>query len=550
MRRIGWLRGVRRRNGSAWLLPHQDSGEIFPNELRDGMRRYDDDEEVDIVVVGCGAGGGVLTQRLARAGWRVVCLEAGPFWDPKHDWVSDEAGSRHLYWTEPRVISGDDPVPLGANNSGRGVGGSMVHFAGYVPRFHSSDFRTYSNDGVGADWPIAYDQLKPYYEDLEEELPVAGQDWLWGDPHTYPHSPHPVSGQGDIFLRGCERTGIRALVGPVAIANGVMGNRPHCIYRGFCLQGCKVNAKGSPLITHVPDALVHGAEIRADSTATRVEVGRDGAAIGVVYERLGVERLQRASVVAVAGYAIETPRLLLNSASSRFKDGLGNDFDQVGRYVMVQGAAQTAGRFSEEVRMYKAPPPEVSTEQFYETDPSKDYRRGFSIQTVSPLPIGWAEHVAAEGHWGAPLREYMRDYVHWSVLGVLCEFLPRAENRVTLAEEVDRRGMPVAHFAYSQGDNDRAMMKESVRVMTEILEAAGAQDTVTIERYAHLVGGCRMAERREDGVVDRNLKMFGVPNVYVVDGSVLPTQGAANPALTIMALAARCADHLSRGAKN
>ncbi|HEX2424376.1 MAG TPA: GMC family oxidoreductase [Actinomycetota bacterium] len=550
MSRIGWLRDVRRRNGSAWLLPHQDSGEIFPNELRDGMRRYDDDEEVDIVVVGCGAGGGVLTQRLARAGWRVVCLEAGPFWDPKHDWVSDEAGSRHLYWTEPRVISGDDPVPLGANNSGRGVGGSMVHFAGYVPRFHPSDFRTYSNDGVGADWPVSYGQLKPYYEDLEEELPVAGQDWPWGDPHTYPHSPHPVSGQGDIFLRGCERTGIRALVGPVAIANGVMGNRPHCIYRGFCLQGCKVNAKGSPLITHVPDALVHGAEIRADSTATRVEIGRDGAATGVVYERLGVERLQRASIVAVAGYAIETPRLLLNSASSRFKDGLGNDFDQVGRYVMVQGAAQTAARFSEEVRMYKAPPPEVSTEQFYETDPSKDYRRGFSVQTVSPLPIGWAEHVAAEGHWGAPLREYMRDYVHWSVLGVLCEFLPRAENRVTLAEEVDRRGMPVAHFAYSQGDNDRAMMKASVRVMTGILEAAGAQDTVTIERYAHLVGGCRMAVRREDGVVDSNLKMFGVPNVYVVDGSVLPTQGAANPALTIMALAARCADHLSRGADN
>jgi choline dehydrogenase-like flavoprotein len=212
---------------------------------------------------------------------------------------------------------------------------------------------------------------------------------------------------------------------------------------------------------------------------------------------------------------------------------------------MVQGAAQTAGRFSEEVRMYKAPPPEVSTEQFYETDPTKDYRRGFSIQTVSPLPIAWAEHVAAEGHWGSPLREYMRDYVHWAVLGVLCEFLPLPENRVTLSDELDRRGMPVARFTYSQCDNDRAMMKESVRVMTEILTAAGAEDTVTIERYAHLVGGCRMAERREDGVVDRNLRLFDVPNVYVVDGSVMPTQGAANPALTIMALAARCADHLT-----
>jgi choline dehydrogenase-like flavoprotein len=159
MSRIGWLRGVRRRNASAWLLPHQNSGEVFPMQLRDRLRRFEDDDEVDIVIVGCGAGGGVLTQRLARLGWRVVCLEAGPFWNPTHDWVSDEAGSRHLYWTEPRVISGDDPVPLGSNNSGRGVGGSMVHFAGYVPRFHPSDFRTRSSDGVGADWPIAYEQL-------------------------------------------------------------------------------------------------------------------------------------------------------------------------------------------------------------------------------------------------------------------------------------------------------------------------------------------------------------------------------------------------------
>jgi choline dehydrogenase-like flavoprotein len=546
MSRIRWLGRVRERNESAWLLPHPTSGEIFPSGLRDEMRRYDDDEVVDIAIVGCGAGGGVLAQRLARAGWRVVVLEAGPFWDPNDDWVSDEAGSRHLYWTEPRVIGGPDPVPLGANNSGRGVGGSMVHFAGYVPRFHPSDFATYTSDGVGADWPISYDELRPYYEDLEAELPVAGQHWPWGDPHPYPHSPHPVSGQGDVFLRGCERVGIRAVVGPVAISNGVMGNRPHCIYRGFCLQGCKVNAKASPLITHVPDALVHGAEIRADSMAIRVEIGRDGAATGVVYERQGVERLQRAAVVAVAGYAIESPRLLLNSVSTRFRDGLGNHFDQVGRYVMVQGAAQTGGRFADEVRMYKAPPPEVSSEQFYETDPSNDYRRGYSIQTVSPLPIGWAEHVAAEGHWGKVLREYLRDYVHWAVLGVLCEFLPRADNRVTLSSEVDRRGMPIAHFRYEQGENDRAMMKDSTRVMTEILQAAGAEDTVTIERYAHLVGGCRMAARREDGVVDRDLKMFDVPNVYVVDGSVLPTQGAANPALTIMALAARCADHLSR----
>jgi len=540
---------VRARNESAWLLPND--GRRTNHRLRDDMRRFDLDDEVDLVVVGGGAGGGVLTQRLSRAGWRVVCLDAGPFWDPDRDWVSDERGSHGLYWTEPRQIGGEDPVPLGSNNSGRGVGGSMVHYAGYTPRFHPSDFETCTRDGVGADWPISYEDLRPYYAAIEAELPVSGEDWPWGDPHSYPYSPHPVSGNGLTFLKGARAAGIEARVGPVAIANGRFGNRPHCIYRGFCLQGCKVNAKASPLITHIPDALAHGAEIRPDSHVSRVLTDRHtGRVTGVSYFFEGREFRQRARAVAVAGYSIETPRLLLLSADSRHPEGLGNDFDQLGRYLMVQGAPQTAGRFDEEVRMYKAPPPEVSSEQFYETDPAKPYKRGWAIQTVSPLPITWAEHVTAQGHWGAVLREYMRDYVHWATLGSLCEFLPQARNRVTLAGETDRHGLPVAHFSYSKCDNDKALMTAARESMEAILRGAGATEVMTIERYAHLVGGARMAARREEGVVDRDHRVFGVPGLFVVDGSVLPTQGSANPALTIMSLAARAADRLVAGARS
>jgi choline dehydrogenase-like flavoprotein len=479
----------------------------------------------------------------------VVCLDAGPFWEPDRDWVSDERGSHGLYWTEPRQIGGSDPVPLGSNNSGRGVGGSMVHYAGYTPRFHPSDFRTDTSDGVGVDWPIDYPDLKPFYEQIEAELPVAGQDWPWGDPHTYPHTAHPVSGNGLIGLRGADALGIDMRVGPVAIPNGRFGNRPHCIYRGFCIQGCKVNAKASPLITHIPDALAHGAEIRPDSHVTRVLVD-DGTnrVTGVEYLHDGVAHRQRAAAVAVAGYSIETPRLLLLSATNAHPDGLGNDHDQLGRHLMVQGAPQTSGRFDAEIRMYKAPPPEVSTEAFYETDRTKPYKRGFSIQTVSPLPITWAEHVTAQGHWGGTLREYMRDYVHWATLGALCELLPQPDNRVTLAEETDRHGLPVAHFSYSQCDNDRQLVTAATTVMEDLLRAAGATDVMTINRYAHLVGGARMAERPDDGVIDAQHRVFGVDRLYVVDGSTLPTQGSANPALTIMALAARAATLLSRHA--
>jgi choline dehydrogenase-like flavoprotein len=517
----------------------------------DTMCRYGDSDEVDICIVGAGAGGSVLAQRLARAGWRVVIIEAGPFWHPDEDWVSDEAGSHELYWNQKRIIGGADPIELGKNNSGRGVGGSMVHYAGYTPRFHPSDFHTRTVDGVGADWPIDYDQLRPHYETVERELPVAGQDWPWGHPHKYPFSRHPVSEAASVIWRGAIAEGIQMRVGPVGIVNGTFGNRPHCIYRGWCLQGCKVNAKASPYVTHLPDALAHRVEIRARCMAARIETDAAGRATGVTYirEGEGVERMQRARTVAVAGYSIETPRLLLNSTSPRFPNGVGNNDDQVGRYVMVQGATQSAGRFPTELRMYKAPPPEISSEDFYETDQSRGFARGFSIQTVSPQPIGWAEHVLSEGHWGRALREYMRDYNHWTTVGVLNELLPHPDNRVTLASsELDPYGLPVARFDYSLGDNDKANMAYSGRVIKDLLHAAGAQDVLTIQRFAHLVGGARMGTSPADSVVDANQRTWGVANLFISDGSVCPTQGSANPALTIMALASRLAERMISGA--
>jgi choline dehydrogenase-like flavoprotein len=272
-----------------------------------------------------------------------------------------------------------------------------------------------------------------------------------------------------------------------------------------------------------------------------------GRVLGVRYLHEGSERFQRADAVAVAGYSIETPRLLLNSTSRRFPRGIGNGSDQVGRRVMVQGAPQLAGRFPEEMRMYKAPPPEISSEQFYETDPTRGFARGFSIQTVGPLPIEWAQHVLADGHWGQALREYMRDYNHWYTLGALSELLPLPENRVTIATGVtDSHGIPVARMDYSQCENDRRNIAMAKQTLREILEAAGAQDVLAIDRYAHLVGGCRMSSSDEDGVIDSDHRVWDCPNLFVADGSVMPTQGSANPALTIMALASRLAERLGQ----
>ena len=260
------------------------------------MRRFADDDEIDLVIVGCGAGGSVLAQRLARAGWRVAALDAGPFWDPDADWVSDEAGSHHLYWTEPRVITGTDPVPLGSNNSGRGVGGSMVHYAGYTPRFHPQRLRA---PGPGTGWAPTGRSAIPSCSLLRaDRAGTAGRrgTLALGRPARLPATGRTrwaATARSSCAAPG--RWASHAKVGPVAITNGRFGNRPHCIYRGFCLQGCKVNAKASPLITHIPDALAHGAEVRADAMVTRIAIDdQTGRATGVHYIRDGRERFQRA----------------------------------------------------------------------------------------------------------------------------------------------------------------------------------------------------------------------------------------------------------------
>lgn len=512
------------------------------------MRRYSPSEEVDVCVVGVGSAGGVLLQRLARAGFRVVGIEAGPFWDTERDWVSDEAGSHQLYWNELRITGGENPIALGANNSGRGVGGGSVHWAAFTPRFHPSDFRVYSEDGVGADWPISYAEIKPYYEMLEREMPVAGPAYYpWGEPHGYAYGPHPLGGVGDKLVQGCTNLGIGVVAGgPVAINSGAFGDRPHCIYRGFCIQGCKVGAKASTLYTHVPDAVRHGAEVRDNCMVARVNLGRNGLVSGVTYfDPEGNQIEQRAKLVIVAGYAIETPRLLLNSACPGHDQGLANSSGTVGKYLMVQGGNVILGRFADPVRMYKAPPAHGLTEEFYETDPRRGFARGFAIQTVGPLPIGFAKQmIVAKGAWGWGMRKAMMDYNHWAAFGLLSEILPWDDNRVELAGETDRHGLPVAKITFNLRDNDKKLIEFGKNKTMEVMWAAGAEEVVQEPRYAHLIGGARMGDDPRTSVCDRFGRTHDIPNLFCCDGSIFPTQGAANPGLTIQAMAARTANYL------
>jgi choline dehydrogenase-like flavoprotein len=272
---------------------------------------------------------------------------------------------------------------------------------------------------------------------------------------------------------------------------------------------------------------------------SRVDVGPDRRATGVSYfDSNGREHFQKAKAVVVSGYAIETPRLLLNS-------GVANTNGQVGLYLMAQAGNVVLGRFDELVRMYKAPPAHALTEHFYETDEKRGFARGFAVQTVGPLPVAFAKQMmTAKGAWGWGLRRVMMDYNHWASFGVLGEILPAADNRVTLAEEKDQWGLPVAKVTFNLYDNDKKLIEYGKRKTMEIMWAAGAEEVVQEARYAHLVGAARMGRDPETSVTDQFGRTHEIANLFVCDGSLLPTQGSANPGLTIMALAARIADYM------
>jgi choline dehydrogenase-like flavoprotein len=529
---------------------------LSPNWVLDtDMRQFAPSEEVDFCIVGTGAGGGVLAQRLAKYGFSVVALEAGNWHDTEDDMVSDEAGSARLYWNDLRITGGTEPLELGANNSGRGVGGSTVHYAAFCPRFHPSDFRVRSLDGVAVDWPIDYEDIEPYYVQMEREYPVSGPShYPWGKPHGYPYAPLQAGTAGLMLVKGCTELGIPVVAGgPVGIPAGRVGKRPHCIMRGFCLLGCKVGAKSSILVSHIPGAVESGAEIRTGCMAYEIAVNDQGRATGVRYyenDRNGkpVAKEQRARAVIVAGYAIETPRLLLNSKSSLFPDGLANSSGLVGKNLMAQAGPVVWGRFPDPIRQYKAPPACACSEAFYETDPRNDFVRGYALQTVAPLPIAMAHLLVDEdGMFGEKLVRAMQDYNHYACVGVLGEILPDERNYVSLHEAArDQYGLPVPYVHFNLFENDKRMMAAGISRAEEVLRAAGATETHYVRRYAHLVGTARMGFTPQDSVVDRWCRSWDVPNLLVCDGSVLPTQGSANPALTISALAARTADWLRR----
>lgn len=510
------------------------------------MREYGQDEEVDFAIVGTGAGGGTLACRLAEAGFSVVALDAGPYWRPLEDFASDERHQGKLHWTDDRIIAGEQPIKMGANNSGKSVGGSTVHFAMVSLRFRPEWFKSRTKLGYGADWPIDWREMWRYYAEIEDALKISGPvTYPWGPERPrYPYRAHPLNAAAGYLARGADALGIDWTETPIATLSAPRGKAHPCVYRGFCVAGCSTNAKQSVLVTWLPRALAAGAEIRDLAMVGRVAV-KNGRATGVHYYREGEWRFQKAKNVVVAGYAIETPRLLLNSACPEFPDGLANASGLVGKNLMVQLNQAAWGQVADEVRSYKGPP-SLAISEHWNYDDDKDYFGGWCYMSQGPLPVQWAQELSdGRGYWGQRLIDEVNRANHSVGLKMVGEVLPYEHNTVTLAEDKDQYGLAIPRITFSYGDNERAMIAHALDFMDRSLEATGATERwKQWDDTCHLNGTARMGDDPRSSVVDADCRSWDIPNLWVCDGSVFPTVGGVNPSLTIQAIACRTADRI------
>ncbi len=511
------------------------------------MREYPDDEEVDFAIVGTGAGGGTLACRLAELGFKVVAFDAGAWWRPLEEFASDESHQAKLYWTDERICDGENPLKLGNNNSGKAVGGSTVHFAMVSLRFRPEWFRSRSVLGYGADWPLDWREMWRYYAQVEDALKISGPvNYPWGPKRPrYPYRAHELNAAALVLARGAEALGIDWTATPLATLSAPRGKARPCVYRGFCTSGCATNAKQSALVTWIPRAVSAGAEIRDLAMVGRIVTNDAGLATGVDYLREGRWQFQRAKNVVVAGYAIETPRLLLMSANGRFPDGLANSSGLVGKNLMAQSNQAVYGTFDEEIRWYKGPPSLAITEHWNYEDTGKDFFGGYAYMSQGPLPAGWAGVQNGRGLWGDALTGEMHKYNHQAGLKIVGETLPQERNRVTLADEKDQYGLPVARVTYSLCENDKRLIAHSLNFMEQALGAAGGSEIWREnDDTCHLNGTARMGRDPSTSVVNADCRSWDIPNLWVCDGSVFPTVGGVNPSLTIQAIALRTADRI------
>jgi choline dehydrogenase-like flavoprotein len=518
-------------------------------------------DSADVIVIGSGAGGGVIAKELGEAGLSVIVLEAGKRFRPYDDYptqavdfelrannVFEHADARRDRYTTP-------PGQPFHYSRVKGVGGSTLAYHGMNPRMHESDFRVRSEDGVAEDWPISYAELEPYYTKVEYGLGVSGPNGEGANPfepfrsRPYPTPGHELNHASQVIKRGADKLGLHLVREPLAIPTKDWEGRPACINAGTCRLGCKIASKSSIDVTYIPKAeRTKNVEVRAECMAREITVDKNGNARSVIYfKQDGTEHEIFARAIVIAGNAVETARLLLLSKSKLFPDGLANSSGLVGKRFMEHLSVFAFGIFPERLDPWRGVPTGGIIQDFYETNRKNTFVRGctISVENDNQWPLATAKSIPG---WGAAHKARMKEiFGHRVGLASDGEQLPDERNQVQLDPKVrDNHGLPVPRLKMAFFQNEAQLIDSIKAHLREILQAAGAAE-INVEPVvpgysSHYLGTCTMGADRKSSVVDAWCRTHDVPNLYVGDGSVFVTGGAVNPALTISAIAARTAD--------
>ena len=503
-----------------------------------------------VVVIGSGAGGGTLANELAQKGISVVCLEAGARIE-NSDFLNDEWPSfSQLAWLDKRTTSGNWRVAKDFAGLPawivKAVGGSTTHWAGASLRFQEHEFKARTTYGAvdGAnllDWPVTLAEMEPWYAKAEDKMGTTGTN---GIPRL------PGNNNYKVLEAGAKKLGYKEVhTGNMSINSEPRNGRGSCLQIGFCFQGCKSGAKWSTLYTEIPDAELTGNfEIRAQAHVLQIQHDDSGKVTGVLYaDKDGKQQMQKARAVCVAGNSIESPRLLLNSASAKSPDGLANSSGMVGKNYMRHMTGSVYAAFEKQVHFYRGTTMAGIIQDEARFDTSRGFVGGYEMETLA-LGVPFYAAFLNPGEWGRGFADAMEAYDRTAGMWLVGEDMPQETNRISLhASEKDQHGMAVPNVHFDDHPNDLAMREHAYKQGAAVYEAAGAKKIYRTPPYpsTHNLGTNRMSENARDGVVNTWGQAHDIKNLFVSDGSQFTTGAAENPTLTIVALAIRQADYIA-----
>ena len=515
------------------------------------MARIEHTDDGAVVIIGSGAGGGTLAHELTRRGIKVVLLEAGKRESLQTFSQDPNAAFAQITWLDPRTQSGtwgtakDFPtLPVWIAKT---VGGTTVHWTGATPRIQPWEVKARSTYGDVpgtslTDWPLSYEELVGWIEKAEKRMFVSGRN---GNPGL------PASNNFKVMYAAAKKVGYKKVhTANMAINTLPVDDRGVCIQQGFCAQGCKTGAKWSTLYTEIPRAEATGnLDLRPQCQATRIEHGPDGRVTGVVYrDGAGQEQRQKARLVCVAGNSIETPRLLLLSESAKYPQGLANNEGQVGRNYCHHISGFVWAIFDKPVKFWRGTTLAGIVEDETINDPKRGFFGGYHMELIAldlpSLPLAGLPY-----GWGRDFASIIDEYQNMAGMFICGEDLAQPGNRITLDPKVkDRFGVPVAHVHVDEHGNDKAMRKHAQDQMTKMYEAIGAKRVIRSGSppATHNMSTARMSANPRDGVCNAHGQTHDIPNLFISDGSAFSSPGSANPTLTIVALALRQAEYISK----